>query len=131
MTDWEQAACLGQTDLFYDERPDFVTQARSVCSLCPIKHDCLIESFTLGDAYGIWGGQDYEERKLSAIALGYKPPSRLEDIEHGTKRGYDKHKILGIPFEHDEEGNNTCGCVSAYRADSRNRMAEYRKRNRT
>jgi hypothetical protein len=128
MTDWGQAQCIGQTDLFFDERPAFENQAKAVCSVCPIKHDCLIESYRMGETYGIWGGQDYEERRMTAVLLGYKPPSRTEDIEHGTKQGYDWHKRTSTPIECDEEGNDICGCRAAYRSDARERMAEYRKR---
>jgi Transcription factor WhiB len=128
MTDWNEARCIGQTDLFFDERPIYEERAKEICSVCPIKRDCLMESFRNLDVYGIWGGQNLEERRMTAVMLGIKPPSRVEDIEHGTKKGYDWHKRTHTPIEYDEEGRDICGCQTAYRNDARERMAIYRKR---
>lgn len=128
MTDWDLALCRGQSELFFDERPAFVEKAKAVCSFCPIKKACLLTSLEYSEAYGVWAGLDYEERRATAILLGYKPPTRYAEVDHGTERGYAWHKTTGTPVEYDEEGNDTCGCHTAAKEKARYRMAEYRKR---
>jgi Transcription factor WhiB len=131
MTDWELAKCRGMLDLFFDERPAQVAYAKHICSDCPIKQACLITSLEYAEPYGVWAGLDYEERRATAVLLGYKPPSRVEDVEHGTERGYNWHQRTGTPIEYDKEGTDICGCHTAQRKKARNRMAEYRKRVRS
>ena len=37
--------------------------ARVVCFACPVRMDCLVESFEQGVAFGVWGGLTERERR--------------------------------------------------------------------
>ena len=71
----EQAACKGETTLFfptYAERPQArlrrEERARQLCASCPVQATCL--SFARENhEYGIWGGENEEERVLAGYSL--------------------------------------------------------------
>jgi WhiB family redox-sensing transcriptional regulator len=130
-TDWSQARCLGKTDLFFDEAPEQVELAKAICSLCDIKAQCLQWALEYREPYGIWAGLDYLELRATAVLLGFKPPSRNEEIKHGTEKGYSWHIRSEIPIEFNDEGKDICGCQSAHREAARYRVAKYRKRLRS
>lgn len=121
-------ACQGLLDLFFDESPDSISTAKAICHACEYQKACLTEALERAEAYGVWGGTDYQERRLIAIASGYPVPSRRPRFEHGTSRGYAWHKREGIEIELDSQGNDVCGCRAAYRSDARERVRRYRKR---
>lgn len=57
--DWRRhAACVGaDTKLFYAPELDVQEHiAATFCSHCPVRVDCLIEAFLLGEEDGVWGG---------------------------------------------------------------------------
>lgn len=65
----ESAACLGaDTELFF---PAGVTgpaadihAAKAICGRCPVRACCLAYALDTGQAAGIWGGCDENERRL-------------------------------------------------------------------
>jgi hypothetical protein len=125
-----QVPCKGLLDLFFDEQPESISAAKSLCETCPLCAECLLGALDRAEAYGVWGGTDYEERVDIAIQLGFTPPSRKPSVAHGTNRGYDWHQREGVPIEYDENGIDICGCRTAYLADARKRVARYRARKR-
>ena len=131
MTDWDKAKCIGQTELFFDERPVYVESAKQICQGCPIKQDCLTWALEHRESYGVWGGQTYDELRITASLLGYKPASRQEEVQHGTRQGYDWHKRTNTPIKEDDTGIDICGCRTAARSEARLRMAKYRARLRS
>ena len=67
------AACQGRTSLFfppYAERPQArrrrEERAKAICSTCPVRTRCLWWGRSHHE-YGIWGGENEEER----VAAGY------------------------------------------------------------
>jgi hypothetical protein len=126
--DTSQALCKGQLDLFFDDRPDSVGLAKAICEECALIKECLTGSLKRAEAYGVWGGTDYHERRIIAASLGYPLPSRRSEVPHGTTRGFAWHQREGIPIEMDANGEDVCGCRTAYLADARSRVARYRKR---
>jgi hypothetical protein len=55
--------CIGENpDVFFPSHGDPGTEARRICGLCPVRHDCL-EYSTEADEDGIWGGLDQGERR--------------------------------------------------------------------
>jgi hypothetical protein len=125
MTNWWDAKCIGLIDLFFSEAPTKITKAKAICLECPIRRDCLVEALRHREAWGVWAGLGYNELRIVALALGFEPPSRLDnEVEHGTERGWGWHrrqKILDPLHE-------TCAlCVKAYNEASRIRVAKYRK----
>ena len=68
-----QAACQGRTSLFfppYAERPQArrrrEERAKAICATCPVRTRCLWWGRSHHE-YGIWGGENEEER----VAAGY------------------------------------------------------------
>ena len=66
--DWkERAACAGYPNGLFFPGPDStmasVEKARAICSVCPVKDDCLEYAFQANQRSGIWGGTTEDERK--------------------------------------------------------------------
>ena len=60
----EQANCLGvDPDLFFPERGASTLEAKSVCSNCEVRADCLEYALVNGEKFGIWGGMSERERR--------------------------------------------------------------------
>ena len=55
--------CVGEDpDAFFPSHGDPGTEARRICGICPVHHDCLEYSIE-ADEDGIWGGLDQGERR--------------------------------------------------------------------
>ena len=63
---WQQhAECLnyaGQVD-FFPARGESVRDAKAVCTICPVKSECLEFAMRLKVAHGVWGGLSERERR--------------------------------------------------------------------
>ena len=62
-----RAACAGAWDAFYPEAHEAVAQTREakrICSVCPVRIDCLDYAFLNDERHGIWGGLDERERRM-------------------------------------------------------------------
>ena len=59
--EWKKyAACRGMgTELFFDQNSSW--QCKKVCSVCPVKAECL-EYGLFHSSHGIWGGLSSKER---------------------------------------------------------------------
>jgi WhiB family redox-sensing transcriptional regulator len=89
--DWMlAAACLGRPDLFFapddsetrSERRRREAAAKSVCSRCPVRIDCLTDALASDERFGIWGGLTERERRSLARSEKFSPqdiagPGRL------------------------------------------------------
>lgn len=62
----DQAACKGKpTSLFFIEKGDSYDVARTLCSTCPVREECLEDALsweTQGQRNGFVGGLSPEER---------------------------------------------------------------------
>jgi WhiB family redox-sensing transcriptional regulator len=61
----QQAECLnhaGQVD-FFPARGESVRDAKAVCTICPVKSECLEFAMRLKVAHGVWGGLSERERR--------------------------------------------------------------------
>jgi WhiB family redox-sensing transcriptional regulator len=70
-----EAACHGHAELFFPtfaERPQSrvkrETRARAICAACPVLVECR-DHGRRNHEYGIWGGENEEERVLAGYAL--------------------------------------------------------------
>lgn len=63
--DWRLLAkCRGSDPaLFYIERGDKGTAAKTVCRECPVREACLEYALAAAETFGVWGGTSYAERK--------------------------------------------------------------------
>jgi WhiB family transcriptional regulator, redox-sensing transcriptional regulator len=49
--------CAGDPDLFFAESPDDVELAKSLCSDCPVRTQCLAGAIERREPWGVWGGE--------------------------------------------------------------------------
>ena len=126
MTDWSTAKCIGQTDLFFDERPLPTSIAKRICDECPISENCLEYALTNAEAWGVWGGLDYLERRTLAVLRDYPIPDR-KPVIHGTEKGFAWHRRQ----TQKDPNHVACDpCRQAYNDRAKIRQANYRKRKR-
>jgi hypothetical protein len=61
---WSVAAnCIGtDPDLFFTEPGGKVESAKTICSSCYVRNDCLAYALDSGQIFGIWGGLTAPER---------------------------------------------------------------------
>jgi WhiB family redox-sensing transcriptional regulator len=65
----EQGACRGcDPALFFPERGENGGQAKLICSVCPVRVECLDHALASHERYGVWGGQTDKERRAEARA---------------------------------------------------------------
>ena len=65
------AACKGaDPDLFFGPHAEFVTarqereeKAKAICAGCPVRDSCLAYALDTGQAFGVWGGANEDERR--------------------------------------------------------------------
>jgi len=65
--DWrERAACADvPTDVFFPlvEDPREEVVALAVCSICPVREECLAFALATNQTEGVWGGMTADERR--------------------------------------------------------------------
>jgi WhiB family transcriptional regulator, redox-sensing transcriptional regulator len=49
--------CSSDPDLFFAESPDDVELAKSLCSDCPVRDQCLAGAIERREPWGVWGGE--------------------------------------------------------------------------
>lgn len=60
----DQAACRGtDTELFFPQRGDRVSEAKAVCRRCAVRAECLEYALANREVHGIWGGLSERERR--------------------------------------------------------------------
>lgn len=55
-------------DLFFSENVDEVEDAKTVCSDCPVRRECLSWALDNKEIWGVWGGRDENEIR-TALSL--------------------------------------------------------------
>lgn len=92
LPEWQtRAACKGRVDLDFIEPKSAAEDAecRALCAACPVRQQCLGAALASGEAWGLWGGLDAEERMRLAERDGHELPAVLP--AHGTNPRYAKH----------------------------------------
>lgn len=110
------AACRGRVDLDFVEPADDeqADACRALCTGCPVREQCLAEALASGEAWGIWGGLDTDQRTEVAEQRGQ--PAPVVRPTHGTNTRYAKHRCRCVP------------CTGAHTAYERERRARVRTR---
>lgn len=67
-TDWARGLCnTGYGKTGYDPEifflPEYTYVAKGICSVCPIRWDCLDRALAEGIPFGVWGGMDEDDRR--------------------------------------------------------------------
>ncbi|MEV6712009.1 WhiB family transcriptional regulator [Lentzea sp. NPDC051208] len=117
LPEWRtRAACQGRVDLDFIEpkSPAEDAECRAMCAGCPVREQCLTDSLANGEAWGLWGGFDSDEREQLAGERGY--PAPVAKPAHGTNSRYAKH------------GCRCDICREAHTAYDRQRRARVRAR---
>ena len=62
---WQAQALCAQTDpeAFFPEKGGSTREAKSVCSRCEVKAECLEYALQNDERFGIWGGLSERERR--------------------------------------------------------------------
>lgn len=118
LPEWRtRAACRGRFDLdFIDPPAEQLAECRALCAGCPVAEQCLAEALDNGEAWGIWGGLDADQREQLAEETGH--PAPVVKPAHGTNSRYAKHGCR-------------CGlCREAHTAYDRQRRERNRARDR-
>ena len=91
LPEWRtRAACRGRFDLdFIDPPAEQLAECRALCAGCPVAEQCLAEALDNGEAWGIWGGLDADQREQLAEETGH--PAPVVKPAHGTNSRYAKH----------------------------------------
>jgi WhiB family redox-sensing transcriptional regulator len=75
----ERGACTREDpDLWFSGRPADVVKAVAVCGSCPVAGRCLAWATASRQAYGVWGGVDFEATARERIEAGRKRKRHTE-----------------------------------------------------
>ena len=70
--DWHDRALCAQTDpeAFFPEKGGSTREAKKICSVCPVRAECLAYALAHDERFGIWGGlSERERRRLKRLAV--------------------------------------------------------------
>ncbi|WP_225840270.1 WhiB family transcriptional regulator [Streptomyces sp. NK08204] len=98
-TSWyDSAACASRNidpDIFHAGDRDQIEEARSVCAGCPVRAECLIDAYEVGDQWAIRGGlTDKERRHYLRLAEGHVARAvseALDDVTVLVRHIYEQH----------------------------------------
>lgn len=72
---WDDAACLGVgTDPFFVGRGKSLDEARTYCTACPVRAECVAAAVEHHERFGIWAGQRATNLRPSRL------PATLEQL---------------------------------------------------
>lgn len=69
---WQQHALCAQTDpeAFFPEKGGSTREAKSVCTTCDVRAECLEYALLNDERFGIWGGLSERERRKLRRSVG-------------------------------------------------------------
>lgn len=76
---WQQRSACAKPgvdpEIFYPDRGGSSSEARAICSRCPVRAECLEYALEEREPFGIWGGTSERERRVLLRAEG-RPKKR-------------------------------------------------------
>lgn len=75
---WRQAACLGLSEAMFSERRDAEAEALALCSVCPVREQCLAMTVAAEASTG--------SAMLHGVAGGLTPRQRLPLVLRERRR---------------------------------------------
>ena len=58
----QQAACNGETALYFSGATEYVEKARAICQACAVREECHKTAMSDPDLQGVWAGFTEKER---------------------------------------------------------------------
>ena len=119
----DHAACKDQHELFFDHSPTAIDAAKTVCSTCPVRSDCLADAIAtepiVGERHaGVRAGLDPDE--VAQVVRAARRRDRYQNGPCGSRYGYLLHR---------SRGEDACDkCKAANATYSRSRYRAPRKR---
>lgn len=84
--DWWFPQEVAGTSKQWSRTPDAM-KARSICKECPAKEECLNYALAYSGLAGIWGGLDYQERRVIQNKLGITPIFMIDTYDSRFYKG--------------------------------------------
>lgn len=94
---WRSQALCAQIDaeIFFPDKGGSSKSAKRICSMCPVRLECLQEARDAGERFGVWGGLSERERRALERPRSPEnhpillPPRKLPaGLSHGTRAAY-------------------------------------------
>ncbi len=100
LTWWPDGACRGHsTELFYAEDRAAKAEAKKVCAGCPVSAQCRQWALDTQEAYGVWGGLTWPERRAK-LSQGRPDPTLDRLGSTGPHIPYDERLArLGVSHQ--------------------------------
>lgn len=89
----EEASCKGKLDIFFPDEEDSeyrkkVFQAKSICTNCPAKVNCLTHAISYGERHGVWAGMTVRQLSKLRNQIGIKSEEYIQN--------YIKQKVFNV-----------------------------------
>ena len=68
--------CQRRPELFFDSQSRTLELAKKLCSVCPVREQCLSEALRRGEPHGVWGGQILVDGAVVATKRGPGRPRK-------------------------------------------------------
>jgi WhiB family redox-sensing transcriptional regulator len=91
-----QAACAGEpTDLFFPDDSSGLEMAKSICSRCPVRKECVCYGLAIPSLPGVRGGLTEAERQRLRPRHGLEP--RTGPSKRCSQRSGSGSKVIVTP----------------------------------
>lgn len=70
----DRGLCVGKPiEWFFPERGESLREAKALCRVCPVRHQCQEHAIRHSERFGVWGGlSERERRRFRKAAAGGK-----------------------------------------------------------
>ena len=94
ITQFSDALCREfSSELFFSDIPSQIEKAKLICSFCAHSDQCRIDARVRGEHYGVFGGEDSDERK-EFLNLGIETHSRYSPVRDLREMGLSVNTIV-------------------------------------
>lgn len=63
-------------DLYFSEKPAELEAAKQLCSVCPLRQECLAGALERAEPWGVWGGEIFADGRIIAVKRGRGRPRK-------------------------------------------------------
>jgi len=107
ITQFSDALCREfSSELFFSDIPTQIEKAKLICSFCAHSNQCKIDARARDERYGVFGGEDADERK-AFLNLGIEEEPRYSPVRDLREMGLSINTIAArLGIQHDSVTNN-------------------------